>query len=85
MPNIVLVSRGRASDLVPNETNTDERTFAQFAEESPQYVYANIAGYYYVEPDFRGASCTTNAADSEREGVAQQAIQSALKKMIAAN
>ena len=85
--NDVLVQRGKATDLVTPEAGESNTTFAeQFSNPSvnADWKYAHIGDYYYVHPNFAGASCVTtdNKALQQQEESATKAIVAALKQAI---
>lgn len=83
--NAVIVQRGQDADSVDAEVGAG-RTFAKLATESPDQVYAKVGNYYYVQPDYRGASCSaTQGQESNKETADIVAIRAAVQKMIEAN
>lgn len=79
--NAVAVAHGQATDLVPSETSDDGRTFASLAADSPQQVYAKLGNYYFVRPDFGGASCASDTSGATQEETERDNIITALKAM----
>ena len=95
--NSVIVVRGKASDLVPDETGGGSQSFeALYAEKMTQPLNTTSRGiavkqgeYYYLPPGYAGASCVTigysepgGREQSEAESAALLSIVRSINKLV---
>lgn len=93
--NSIIVARGKANDIPPNETDSTESNFKDYydgavrEDDSPNSttttrdIHLKIGNYYYVPPGYSGASCLTSQTNNAQEAKLDLAIAKAVSKMIA--